>query len=495
MKLNQIMLAVAALSANVAMAGVTPDQIQSARAAGTLDQAWISGASAPTKTIYEGWEKGCTAGSSSIFTSQAASNAAVTPGSLGNFVAYACTRGTRTSVLYHTIDGGSLNAFTPFTNGTKLARVKYLGGTNAGCTKLATGYVDSSAGGSSNNADVYKGCALAGAAVVLDVTGVQTASNNSINAAAIVADANGPQSTVGGFSDVEPTLFDPSIGGGNVSNKGVLSNAFLGQAFGVAVSVPLYRKLQQVQGITDTSGATFDPAFAPSLTKAEVASILSDSGTVKSLASWAPILGDANVTGTEQVRVERRVDTSGTQASSNAYFLGSPCTGTSGLVPASASADAYVVNLNSGSGNVKANITSASNSSNADAQYAIGVLSMENDWRVESAANAGYRYIKLDGVHPEQGDTANARAAAASAVYPFHNEMKAFVSNTAPAGFQRNIVTTIVNALKNTTGAACSTLPRGLTLNPDTPASSCVVGVVKAKTTKDGNNCAPATLF
>ncbi len=493
MKLKQILLAVIALSANVAMAGLTPAQIESARTAGTLDQAWISGASAPAKTIYEGWVKGCVAGSSSIFTSQAASNTALTPGSLGNFVAYACTRGTRTSVLYQTLDGGSLNAFTPFTNGTKLARVKYLG--SASCTKSANGYSDNSVGGSVNNGDVYKGCAQVGAAVVLDATGVQTAANNSANATALAADPNAPQITVGGFSDVEPTLFDTAIGGGNVSNKGSLSNAFLGQAFGVAVSIPLYRKLQEIQNISDTSGNTFDPAFAPSLSKAEIASILSDAGTVKTNESWAPILGENNIAGTEQVRIERRVATSGTQASSNAFFLGNPCTGTSGLDAASATSGNYVVSLNSGSGNVKTNITTASNNTNTDLQYAIGVLSMENDWRVESAANAGYRYIKIDGIHPEQGDTANARVAAASAIYPFHNELKAFVSSTAPAGFQRNIVTTIVNALKNTTGSACSTLPRGLTLNPDTPASSCVVGVVKAKTTKDGNNCAPATLF
>lgn len=493
MKLKQIMLAVAALTANVAMAGVTPAQIDSARTAGTLDQAWIAGASAPTRTIYEGWVKGCVAGTSSIFTSQAASNAAVTPGSLGNFTAYACTRGTRTSVLYHTVDGGSLNAFTPFTNNTKLARVKYLG--SASCTKLATGYVDNSAGGSVNNGDVYKGCAQVGAAVALDANNVQTAGNNTSNASALVADPNAPQTIVGGFSDVEPTLFPTSIGGGNVSNRGALSNAFLGQAFGVAVSVPLYRKLQEVQGITDSSGNTFDPTFAPSLTKADIASILSDAGTVKTNESWAPILGENNIAGTEQVRIERRVATSGTQATSNAFFLGNPCVGNSALEAASATSGNYVVALNAGSGNVKTNITTAANSSNTDQQYAIGLLSMENDWRVESAANAGYRYIKVDGVHPEQGDTANARATSANSQYPLHMEMKAFVSNTAPAGFQRNIVTTIVNALKNTTGAACSTLPRGLTLNPDTPASSCVVGVVKAKTTKDGNNCAPATIF
>jgi hypothetical protein len=487
MKINQIAMALAALSVStLAAAGVTPAQIETARGAGTLDQAWIAGASAPTKSIYEGWVKGCQAGTGSIFTSQAASSTAVTPGSLGNFFAYACVRGTRTSVLYHTVDGGSLNAYTPFTNGTKLARVSYVG--NASCTKLATGYTDAT--NAANNADVYKGCAQSGSPVALDASGVQTAANNAVNAAALTANPLAPQQIVGGFSDVEPTLFSATIGGGNVSSFGNVSNAFLGQAFGVAVSTPLYRKLQEVQGISE-AGTSYSPALAPSLTKGQIASILAEGGAVQTAESWLPILGDDNG---EKVIIQRRVDTSGSQASSNAFFLGNPCLGGSQLLPANTSTGNYQVVLNSGSGNVKANITTASNAA-AGSRYAIGVLSLENDPTVENAANSGYRYIKIDGSHPETGDTANARAAAAAGTYPFHMEMKAFVANTAPAGFQRNIVGTIVNALKNPTAAACATLPRGLTLNPDGGNTTCEAGVVKAKFTNFGNNCAPAVLY
>lgn len=487
MDIKKIAFALAALSVStMAAAGVTPAQIEAARGAGTLDQAWIAGASAPTKSIYEGWVKGCQAGTGSIFTSQAASSTAVTPGSLGNFFAYACTRGTRISVLYHTVDGGSLNAFTPFTNGTKLARVSYVG--NASCTKLATGYTDAT--NAANNADVYKGCAQSGAAVALDATGVQTAANKSANAAALAANPLAPQQTVGGFSDVEPTLFPATIGGGNVSSFGAVSNAFLGQAFGVAVSTPLYRKLQEVQGISE-SGSSYSPALAPSLTKGQIASILQEGGAVQTAESWFPILGEDDG---EKVIIQRRVDTSGSQASSNAFFLGNPCLGGSQLLPTSATVGNYQVTLNSGSGNVKTNITTASNAA-AGSRYAIGVLSLENDPTVENAANNGYRYIKIDGSHPETGDVVNARAAAASGTYPFHMEMKAFVANSAPAGFQRTIVTTIVNALKNPTAAACATLPRGLTLNPDGGNTTCEAGVVKAKFTNFGNNCAPAVLY
>lgn len=487
MKIKQIAFALAALSVStLAAAGVTPAQIETARGAGTLDQAWISGATAPTKSIYEGWVKGCQAGTGSIFTSQAASNTSLTPGSLGNFVAYACTRGTRISVLYQTLDGGSLNAFTPFTKGTKLARVAYLG--NASCTKMATGYADAT--NTANNADVYKGCAQTGAAVVVDASGVQTAASNSANAAAIAANPLAPQQTVGGFSDVEPALFSTTIGGGNVSSFGNVSNAFIGQAFGVAVSTPLYRKLQEVQGISE-SGTAFSAALAPSLTKGQVASILAEGAAVQTAESWLPIIGEDNG---EKVIIQRRVDTSGTQASSNAFFLGNPCLGSGQLLPANTTTGNYQVVLNSGSSNVKTNITTASNAA-AGSRYAIGVLSLENDPTVENAANSGYRFIKIDGVHPEAGDSSNARLAAASGLYPFHMEMKAFVANTAPAGFQRNIVGTIVNALKNPTAAACATLPRGLTLNPDGGNTTCEAGVVKAKFTNFGNNCAPAVLY
>lgn len=487
MKMKQIAVALAALSVSaIANAGVTAAQIESARTAGTLDQAWISGATAPTKIVYEGWVVGCNAGTNTIFTTQATSSTSVTPGSLGNYNAYACVRGTRVSVLYHTLDGGSLNAYTPHTVNSKLARVKYVGNNQSGCSTTALAYTDST--NTKNNADVYKGCTQVG--INLPATGA-TAASNSTNAAAVAADTLAPQKPVGGFSDVEAALFPATIGGGNVSSFGTESNAFIGQAFGVAVSIPLYRKLQEVQGITEASNA-FNPELAPSLSKSQIASILADGGAVQSSGTWQPILGEDPG---QKVIVQRRVDTSGTQASSNAFFLGNPCTGSGGLAPANASAGDYQVVLNSGSGNVKAGITTASTTNDTTAQYAIGVLSMENDWRAEtSAANAGYRFIKVGGVHPETGDVVNARLQAATGAYPFHFEVKTFVANGVPAGFQRNIVPTIASALRNPLPAACATTPRGLTLNPDTP-NSCEVGTVKAKVTNFGNNCSPAQLF
>jgi hypothetical protein len=77
MKLTKIALALACLVGSTAAfaAPVTQAQIEAARVAGTLQQAWISGASAPTLNIYEGWVGsgagvGCDTGTNTIFTSQ-----------------------------------------------------------------------------------------------------------------------------------------------------------------------------------------------------------------------------------------------------------------------------------------------------------------------------------------------------------------------------------------------------------------------------------------
>ena len=193
MKYTKIALALALMAGSTAAfaAPVTQTQIEAARVAGTLQQAWISGASAPTINIYEGWVGsgagvGCDAGTNTIFTSQANTGVNlgnVKPGSIGNFMAYACTRGNVVSVLYHVVDGGSLLYVAPHTVGTKLARVKYVG-TSTCATSLP--YVDGS--NLDNNATVFKGCQQVGAA--LPSTGATPAFNTS-NAAAVAAEASG----------------------------------------------------------------------------------------------------------------------------------------------------------------------------------------------------------------------------------------------------------------------------------------------------------------
>jgi hypothetical protein len=508
MKLTKIALAVACLVGSVQAfaAPVTAADITAAQVAGTLKQAWITGASAPTKSVYEGWvgtgtvgTAGCDAGTNAIFSNQAASNTNVTPGSIGNFNAYACTRGGIVSVLYHTVDGGSLNAFTPHTVGTQMARVKFPG-TGNGCTASLL-YADAS--DSKNDATIWKGCSLVGTA--LPSNAIATPATNAANAAALAVDSLGPQLPVGGFSDVEAALFPTAIGGGDVSAVGLDSTANIGQVFGVVVSKPLYRAMQVSQGIaanTDVLDPAYDPANAPNISKQQYTSIISQGGGYQK--DWTKLIG---ATGTgHRVILARRVDTSGSQASSNAFFLANPCasgvlanlnpvalsTTSTAVLPATNGIEVF---LGSSTGNVKTRITTASNSTGTD-NFAIGVVSAENDWRLESATGGadGYRFIKIDGVHPETGDIANARVTATTAVYPFHMEMHKFVANTAVSGtFEGDVVGQIATALSKPAASACLTLPRGLTISP-IAGSVCTVGTQVAKGTNLGKNCAPVVL-
>ncbi|MDP3609258.1 MAG: hypothetical protein Q8R74_09310 [Methylophilus sp.] len=493
MKMKQIALLIAGLTTSAAAFAVpvTADEISNARQAGSLQQAWLSGASAPTRTVYEGWVGpgngvGCDIGTSTIFSTQGGT--ANVPGSLGNFTAYACKRNGIVSVLYHTLDGGSLNAYAPHTVGTRLARVKFVG-TGNGCTS-SVAYSDPT--NNKNNATVWKGCALIGEA--LPPAGTNAAVNGR-NATAVATDPFAPQLPVGGFSDVEAALFPSSIGGGDVSSRGAESDANVGQVFGVAASIPLYRAMQAAQGISE-SGSSFDPALAPNISRSQYVAIAAAGGAAN--GDWTPILGAPS---TQRVVVERRISTSGTQSSSNAYFLENPCANGAGAsLPPSRAIDSnpdYTVNERSGSGNVKTALTDASNAAaNTRNQFAIGVLSLENNWRLDSAASAGYRYLKVDGVHPETGDTENARVTATNGNYTFHMELKSFVRSNyagAPAktAFENAVVGQITQVLANPEAASCSVFPRGLTLNP-LSGSACTLGVQVARMTNLGNNCSPA---
>ena len=477
MKLKQIALLVAGIAVSAsAFAGVTPAQIEAARVAGTLDQAFITGASAPSKTIYEGFvgsgtAVGCEPGTQSIFTSQGGTN--VIPGGLGNVLGYACTRAGRTLAVYHSIAGGSLTAYTPHTINAQIERLRFLG---QSCTSGPLSYVDST--NANNNATVYKGCtSLTGAQAAAEING-------------------GPTKPAGGFSDVEAKLFPASIGGGDVVAFGTEADAYVGQVFGVIVSTNLYRAMQAAQGITAAqiaADATFDPALAPNLTKLQYASIIAQQGGSPYQTDWSAIIGSAGVG--KKVVVERRVSTSGTQAASTAFFLENPCRD-SGLLPAKATdstVGVFEVTESSGTSNVKTRISSA----NAAGHFAIGVVSAENDWRADTSNNA-YRFIKIDGVHPEAADVANARNTAVNGQYAFHFELKTFVANTA-SPFAAALIPQIAANLADPQTSACAVLPRGLTLNPLNPATSgnCAVGGTGqvAKMSNEGNNCKPAVLF
>ena len=170
-----------------------------------------------------------------------------------------------------------------------------------------------------------------------------------------------------GFSDVEPRIFDsnpnfvvsptsPAPFGPSWTN-GLSSVAAFSQAFGFPVSDKAYRVLQIAQGKCTSLAncASVDPSFgealAPSMNIADVRGMFSGA-----LTDWTGI--DANrATGVSAigtaaaaaglntaVKVCRRAETSGTQASYNVLVQGFPCLGAAALTFQSNANDACTVN-------------------------------------------------------------------------------------------------------------------------------------------------------
>ena len=135
----------------------------------------------------------------------------------------------------------------------------------------------------------------------------------------------------GGVADVEANLLRTVPGAGTLAANDI-SNLISGQAgldvvWGVAVTKNLYYALQTAEHLADgtkiAACATANndaPACAPSLSKAQVASLYE--GT--QLVSWSSITG-LNNTVDNNTYICRRDVGSGTEASFEAYFLGARC--------------------------------------------------------------------------------------------------------------------------------------------------------------------------
>jgi hypothetical protein len=198
----------------------------------------------------------------------------------------------------------------------------------------------------------------------------------------------------GGFMDVNPEMFASqltSLAPVGITSASYTSNAVgAGQSFGVVVSQALYSALQTAQGLT-TAGCTaanVSAACQPSISKSQYASLISSANGEN--VDWG-VLG---LTSSQPVRICRRPATSGTQASSDAYFLGSRCvSGNPTPLAATDSISSYVITESSTTGGAKTCLSSTSD-------YAIGVVSTENQYSLDStgAVSNTWRYVKLDGV-------------------------------------------------------------------------------------------------
>ncbi len=394
-KLNPLAVAVAGAVGTMMLASpaLALNQTRTNAAIGANRVAILTGATAPTKIVWQAIRTLCDVSAANPFDVYRNVNTGTTPvidpgdGNFGNSFLYSCrlkaALGTPWDGLdvafSFGVDGGS------FTSVTAMSAVS----SNWNPVIVDVSTCTNAAGRATTNGDaVWDSC--------------PTATRRSM----------------GGFSDVEAAMFqdiigsvtDPTPGGANGQTINDIQStaANAGQTFGLAVSATLYRAMQQAQGLpadcqndaslgTPTGADDRAPECQPSIsTEAYTSLVQSSKSSLVRSQGWNAIFAVPVGSPTKAV-VCRRPDTSGTQASSNAYFLNRPCgrgPSTFGERPLQGVINTtnYQVIENSGSGNVRTCLTQAG-------VAAIGVLSGEN----APGANQ-YAFIKLDGVAINEDD-------------------------------------------------------------------------------------------
>ena len=501
MKLNQIALAVAAVCAAPAAFALTPAQVDSSTV-----RLWLSGASAPTASVYKGVLTLCQGmqymdAQNNLHTNPGAvdahlylesASAGKLPGSSGDRSAYVCTVLTddgragslegQKVVVFHTVEGGSFNYVTPHISifgevnpnlPGNLKRTANIEGLGAGCASGAAETVNIDLSGLPNAVGVFRGCA----------TTTQTFTAGQALRASVTQNPDRPE---GGFSDTEYLMnklnLDVTTELGDIGSE-VPTN--IGQVFGAAVSYPLYAQLQKNQGIIATTaadGEDCDGVYAsgacqpnlPATTYTKVANKATIGGVAGSL------FGVASFPGTSaKLQFHRRAITSGTQSTSNLRFLNKPCaTGEAGgaMEPSRVanSTTRVAVFENSSTGGVKTGLT---NSTNAG-EFGMGWVSMEN---IPTAGTDKWAFVKLDGVAPNAD--AKQRQTAMDGNYSAFYELVAFTAHTA---FQEGAE--LIAAVNTSLGNPGITDLPGLFITPLASATGSNVG----KVYRAGNSCSPA---
>ncbi len=208
-----------------------------------------------------------------------------------------------------------------------------------------------------------------------------------------------------GLSDVEPAFFSNST-------ANLTSNSVYALIFGVPVTLNIRNALQTQQGLTVGSDTE---ANMPSLSSAQVTSAYTQLGQ-----TWSGI-GVTSGLADDAIYVARRVDSSGTQKTFEALIARttngqgglkqcstgvaafvSPDSGNTGLTAGDASASCGsatppTVFGGSGGGDVR-NCLIAHNGAG---RGAIGILTTE-----DKPGSANWRFVKVDGVTPNQAQTA-----------------------------------------------------------------------------------------
>ncbi|MCZ4303311.1 hypothetical protein O4G98_01045 [Zoogloeaceae bacterium G21618-S1] len=449
MKLKMIAFAVAAAAAAPAFAVVSPAQLTAAVAAGRYID--MTGASATKATVKTALAAAC-ADAQVSFTANKDRNA------------YGCTMKASAAgypaawkgqpfVVFHSVSGGSLTSILGMS--TNVAQQNTTVRTDfAGCASTDGGLN-------------YTGCT------------VEARRSN------------------GGLSDVEKALFqdvldtDPPVG---VNLAQIVSKpALAAQSFGIAASLPLWYALQAQQGLATAAcpAGNFTPACTPTISRTQYATMVANSNNsnlggyygweVLNLGAYDTSI-HAGVGSTEDMIICRRPVTSGTQASSNAYFLNKNCAvAGAGKEPSADSDDSgrYEVIENAGTSDVK-NCLADGSTAGAGRQFRIGVVSSEN----LPKATDNWQWLKLDGV--ALNTDAAQRASSVEMEYGLVMEMVMHYStdNSITSPDQRTALDALVAELGNDSApkAGIYVVPHGTTYYTG-------AGSVIGRSTNGGNNC------
>jgi len=207
---------------------------------------------------------------------------------------------------------------------------------------------------------------------------------------------------VGGLTDVEPLGFLSSVRAGISLAGTTTQTATFGQTFGVAVSNDLYAAMFANQFAQLGAGCavtnTERPECVPVIGRAQMATIMSNDDQNAAYTNGAQFLTPLpgpQVPAASVLKYLRRVDTSGTQAVAQQYFLGNVCTtGTArGVVPQPTVSPTTIGALMAvfalgGTGDVRAQLILSG--------FAIGVMSGENN------QNQNWKWLRVGGMNMAQ---------------------------------------------------------------------------------------------
>lgn len=507
-KLSKIAMAVAAMTTAPAAFALTPAQIDSSTV-----RLWLSGASAPTASLYKGALTLCQGmsykdatgvthinpGTRDAHLYLESASAGKLPGGAGDRMAYTCTVQTddtragslegQKMVVFHTVEGGSFNYVTPHITIAgevnpnlpgNLKRTSNIEGLAAGgqCAAGAGAaeVVNVDISGILNPVGVYRGCA----------TTTQTFTAGQALRAAVT---DAPDRPEGGLSDTEYVINKLNLD--ITTDLGAIGSevpTYIGQVFGVATSYPLYYQLQQNDIAAGKIAATCDDApftaASPNLTAACQPVLAAAKYTAfANVDNVGPLL-DGSLLGAPagtKVNLARRAITSGTQSASNLRFLNKPCAigaAQGALNPSRAihSTAKVVITESSSTGGVKTVLTTATNAG----ELGMGIVSMEN---VSSGTGTDgkWAFVKLDGI--SSNADSKQRATAIDGTYGFWYEIVGFTASTAFVEGQ-DLVNAVVTSLSNP-GITDLT---GLFITKDAGVSGSNV----SSFARAGNSCQPA---